>query len=146
MRNQGAASRPPTFTQGERGAPARARAECPRYRSRELIPAKAKAFRAEAQSRREHKENKAVIYFKSLRFCVSARVQLFFHSFTAGVPPTLHPPPALRRGARLPLLCRAPGGSLPLHKATCLRPSAYGSFLPAGESPHVLSASIKCRL
>jgi hypothetical protein len=45
-----------------------------RHRSRELIPAKAKAFRAEAQSRREHKENKAVIYFKSLRLCVSARV------------------------------------------------------------------------
>jgi hypothetical protein len=52
-------------------------------RSCESIPAKAKAFRAEAQSRIEHKENKAVVYFNSLRLCVSARVQLFFHSFTA---------------------------------------------------------------
>jgi hypothetical protein len=47
----------------------------------ELIPEKAKAFRAKAQSRREHNENKAVIYVESLRLCVSARVQLFFHSF-----------------------------------------------------------------
>jgi hypothetical protein len=53
----------------------------PTKRSCELIPAKAKAFRAEAQRRREHKENKAVIYFESPRLCVSARVQLFFHSF-----------------------------------------------------------------
>jgi len=53
----------------------------PPWRSCELIPAKAKAFRAEAQSRREHKENKAAIYSEPLRLCVSARVQLFFHSF-----------------------------------------------------------------
>ena len=44
----------------------------PPWRSCELIPAKAKAFRAEAQSRREHKENKAVIYFESLRLRASS--------------------------------------------------------------------------
>ena len=44
----------------------------PGQRRCELIPAKAKAFRAEAQSRREHKENKAVTYFESLRLCASS--------------------------------------------------------------------------
>ena len=43
---------------------------------------KSKIFRAGAQSRRVHKENNVVIYFESLRLCVSAQVQLFFHAFS----------------------------------------------------------------
>src|SRR5271157_2503923 len=42
---------------------------------REFTRAKAKAFRAEAQSRREYKENNAVIYFESLRLRASSRGQ-----------------------------------------------------------------------
>jgi hypothetical protein len=42
------------------------------WRRCELIPAKAKASRAEAQSRREDKENKAVIHFESLRLRASS--------------------------------------------------------------------------
>jgi hypothetical protein len=45
------------------------------------IPGRAKAFRAEAQSRREDKANRAAIYFEPLRLCASARVRLFFHTF-----------------------------------------------------------------
>jgi hypothetical protein len=43
-------------------------------RSCEEIRDKARVFRAEAQSRRGRKENKAVIYSESLRLSVSARV------------------------------------------------------------------------
>jgi hypothetical protein len=90
----------------------------PAVRSCELIPAKPKAFRAEAHSRREHKENKAVIYFKSVRLCASARVQLFFHSFCG-----------LGRGLA------TNGQDAVLRSSVVARPPAYVARARTGRSP-----------
>ena len=62
-------------------------------RSCEKIHDTAKLFRAEAQSRRGRKENKAVIYSESLRLSVSTRVLYFFHTFQTLFSPTHSFPP-----------------------------------------------------
>jgi len=53
----------------------------PGRRSCEEIPERAKVPRAETQRRGVDKENRAFIYFKPLRLCVSARDCKFFLTF-----------------------------------------------------------------